>query len=133
MFARAGGPVKSGTSADSFVIINSGNVIIDNSWLWRADHTIGGQSKNLENPVTNGLIVNGNNVIAYGLAVEHVLGDMVVWNGNNGRTYFYQSEMPYDVKSDYTAKNFVSYRVSPKVTTHDAFGIGVYTFFLHTG
>ena len=37
---------------------------------------------------------------AYGLAVEHTLGDQVVWKGDGGRTYFYQSELPYDVTCD---------------------------------
>ncbi len=49
------------------------------------------------NPVATGIQVNGDNVIAYGLAVEHTLGNMVEWNGNQGRVYFYQSEYPYDV------------------------------------
>jgi len=66
------------------VTINSGNVVIDNTWLWRADHDITGDVVNSNNPVSHGITVNGDNVIAYGLAVEHVLEDQVVWNGNNG-------------------------------------------------
>jgi hypothetical protein len=31
--------------------------------------------------VDHGLIVNDDNVIAYGLFVEHTLEDMVIWNG----------------------------------------------------
>jgi hypothetical protein len=48
------------------------------------------------NPSANGLVVNGNNVTAYGLFVEHHQQYQVLWNGNGGRTYFYQSEIPYD-------------------------------------
>lgn len=33
------------------VIINSGYTILDNSWLWRADHTISGEVYNGNNPV----------------------------------------------------------------------------------
>jgi hypothetical protein len=29
--------------------------------------------------------------------VEHTLGDLLDWQGERGRTYFYQSELPYDV------------------------------------
>ena len=31
----------------------------------------------------------GDNVTAYGLAVEHTLGDLVWWGGNYGRVFFY--------------------------------------------
>lgn len=52
---------------------------------------------NSHNYVATGLEVNGNYVKAYGLFVEHTLGDMVSWNGEHGEVYFYQSELPYDV------------------------------------
>ena len=50
--------------------INSGNVIIDNVWLWRADHSIKGVVKNMENPVQTALQINGDNVTGYGLVVS---------------------------------------------------------------
>lgn len=56
--------------------VNSGNVVIDNTWLWRADHDVTGSVQNSNNPVQTGLVVNGDNVIAYGLKVEHTLGDL---------------------------------------------------------
>ena len=49
-----------------------------------------------QNTSANGLVVNGNNVTAYGLFVEHHQEYQVLWNGEGGRTYFYQSEIPYD-------------------------------------
>lgn len=79
------------------VQINSGYVIYDNSWLWRADHDIGGLVHNSKNYVANGIVIAGDHVTAYGLASEHTLEDLVVWNGNWGQTVFYQSEFPYDV------------------------------------
>ena len=97
---RVGGtndPNQYEVHADRQVQINSGNVILDDLWLWRADHHIAGQTKNSKNANKVGIEVNGDNVIAYGLAVEHTLEDLVRWNGNNGRVYFYQSELPYDV------------------------------------
>ena len=50
-----------------------------------------------QNPVLHGLVVNGDDVICYGLFVEHCQQYQTLWNGNGGRVYFYQSEMPYDV------------------------------------
>src|SRR6266542_4213599 len=70
------------------------DVIGDHLWLWRADHTYGvGWTTNT---AANGLIVNGDNVTMYGLFVEHYQQYQTIWNGNGGRTYFYQNELPYD-------------------------------------
>jgi len=43
---NATGDVK----VDTMVEIVSGNVIIDNTWLWRADHDVGGIVKDGRNP-----------------------------------------------------------------------------------
>jgi len=109
--------------------INSGYVVIDNTWFWRADHDVSGSVYASRNPVDTGFIVNGDNVTAYGLAVEHVLGEMTVWNGNYGKTYFYQSELPYDVDSDWQSKGYAGYTVADSVTHHEGYGIGVYSYF----
>jgi hypothetical protein len=60
--------------------------------MWRADHGAGASW--YDNMAQNGLVVNGDRVTAYGLFVEHYQQYQVLWNGNNGRTYFYQSELP---------------------------------------
>lgn len=74
--------------------------------------------------------MNGDHVTAYGLASEHCLKDLVSWNGNFGKVYFYQSEFPYDVtQENYGNFDFVSYRVGNQVTSHEAYGIGVYSYF----
>ena len=39
------------------------------------------------------LVVDGDDVTMYGLAVEHTLADLTSWQGERGRTYFYQSEV----------------------------------------
>ena len=122
IFARVGGAGNG--AADSMVTINSNNVIGDNAWLWRADHGAGNGWNDSKNK--NGLIVNGTNVTYYGLAVEHTQEYQTVWNANGGAVYFYQSEMPYDVPDG--QKGWASYKVAPNVTTHTAFGIGVYSF-----
>src|SRR5262249_16951595 len=114
----------------AFITINSSNVITDNFWLWRADHGPG-QGWN-SNPVKNGLIVNGNDVTCYGLFVEHTEEYQVMWNGENGRTYFYQSEIPYDPPKDWKSpsgrRGYASYKVADNVKNHEAFGLGVYAF-----
>ena len=69
-------------------------------------------------------------MIAYGLASEHTLANLVEWNGNNGRVYFYQSEFPYDVtQENYADKGYVSFKVNEKVTSLTAYGIGAYSYF----
>lgn len=130
VFARVGGPDTVEVQAEVMVEINSGNVIGDNLWLWRADHSVNGLVYNSYNPCTTGLKVTGDDVTMFSLAAEHTLGDLVSWSGNNGRTYFYQSEFPYDVtQANYGDKGFAGYRVGDDVTAHDAWGIGVYHYF----
>jgi hypothetical protein len=115
--------------------INSNDTIIDHTWIWRADHGKGvGWTGNLSD---NGLVVNGNDVTAYGLFVEHHQQFQVLWNGNHGRTYFYQSEIPYDPpdQQSYTSapgtNGWASYKVADAVTSHEAWGLGIYSVFRH--
>ena len=65
----------------------------------------------------------------YGLAVEHTLKDLTVWNGNNGATYFYQSELPYIVNQAQFPNNSSGYHVTDQVTSHQGWGVGVYSYF----
>jgi Carbohydrate binding module (family 6) len=112
--------------------INSSDVIGDDFWIWRADHTYGvGWTSNT---ATNGLIVNGANVTIYGLFVEHFQQYQTLWNGNGGRVYFYQSELPYDVPNQSSWMNgskngYTSYKVADSVTSHQAWGVGIYCYF----
>ncbi|WP_433616104.1 ricin-type beta-trefoil lectin domain protein [Dactylosporangium sp. CA-139114] len=112
--------------------INSNDVIGDHSWIWRADHGSGvGWTTNT---AQNGLVVNGNNVTFYGLFVEHYQQYQTIWNGNNGRTYFYQNEMPYDPPNQAAFMNgstqgWAAYKVADSVTTHEAWGLGSYCYF----
>jgi hypothetical protein len=131
VFLRVGGDVAG--KATQSLVVNSANVIGDDLWIWRADHGSGvGWTTNT---AANGLIVNGANVTMYGLAVEHYQAYQVTWNGNGGRTYFYQSEMPYDVPNNSSwspgggVLGYASYKVGAGVTSHQAWGLGVYCFF----
>ena len=130
IFIRVGGPAEG--SAISSMVINSNDVVIDHIWLWRADHGNGvGWTKNKG---ANGLIVNGENVTVYGLFNEHFQEYQTLWNGENGKVYFYQSEMPYDPPTAESWKHgntfgYASYKVSDNVKNHDAWGIGIYNVF----
>jgi len=133
VFFRDGGAAAGSTRIN--LLVNSNDTIIDHTWIWRADHGNGvGWTTNLSN---NGLVVNGNNVTAYGLFVEHHQQFQVLWNGNGGRTYFYQSEIPYDPpdQASFTSapgtNGWASYKVSDKVTSHEAWGLGIYSVFRH--
>ena len=101
-------------------------------WIWRADHGSGvGWTSNT---AQNGLIVNGTNVTFYGLFVEHFQQYQVIWNGNGGRTYFFQNEMPYDPPNQAAWMNggtqgWAAYKVGDAVTSHEAWGLGSYCFF----
>lgn len=130
IFARAGGAAAG--HADCFVTINSSDVVGDNFWLWRADHGAGaGWTRNKNR---NGLIVNGKDVTFYGLFVEHTQEYQTLWNADGGRVYFYQSEIPYDVPGQQVwshngEKGYASYKVADNVKTHEAWGLGVYSYF----
>jgi hypothetical protein len=133
VFFRVGGAGVG--KADVDLRVNANDTIIDHTWIWRADHGKGvGWDQNLSN---NGLVVNGDHVTAYGLFVEHHQQYQVLWNGNSGRTYFYQSEIPYDppTQSSFTSapgvNGWASYKVAGGVTTHEAWGLGVYSVFRH--
>jgi hypothetical protein len=130
VFFRVGGPHEG--SASHCLVINSNNVCIDHVWLWRADHGSGvGWDKN---KCANGLIVNGDNVTIYGLFNEHFQEYQTLWNGEKGRVYFYQSEMPYDPPTVDAWKHgetygYASYKVGDHVKNHQAWGIGIYNVF----
>jgi hypothetical protein len=133
LFFRVGGAGVGRAGVD--LRINSNDTIIDHTWIWRADHGAGvGWNSNVS---ANGLVVNGNNVTAYGLFVEHHQEFQVLWNGENGRTYFYQSEIPYDPpdQPSFTSapgvNGWASYKVADKVTHHEAWGLGIYSVFRH--
>lgn len=130
VFCRIGGGFPG--SADGCMEINSHDVIGDHFWLWRADHGNGvGWGENVSK---NGLVVNGDDVTIYGLFVEHFHQYQTVWNGNGGRVYFYQCEMPYDPPNQAAwqhdgVNGYAGYKVADTVTTHTAHGLGVYGAF----
>jgi hypothetical protein len=130
VFFRIGG-ATAGSATDSLVV-NSSDVILDDIWAWRADHGAGvGWTGNVAD---TGLVVNGNHVTAYGLAVEHYQKNEVVWNGQKGQDIFFQNEMPYDPPSQAawmsgSSDGYPAFVISPRVTSFSGYGMGSYCFF----
>ena len=132
VYFRVGGGKYAG-KVKSCVVINANNVIGDNFWVWRGDH-----STNVGwdvNTAPNGIIINGDNVIMYGLFVEHFQEYQTIWNGNGGKLYFYQSEMPYDAPSqkkykshDGKVNGYSSFKVADDVTSFEGYGLGIYCY-----
>lgn len=130
VFVRIGGagPGKATTSME----INSNDTIVDHTWLWRADHGDGvGWDTNRAD---YGLTVNGDNVLATGLFVEHFNKYDVQWNGENGKTIFFQNEKAYDAPNqaavqDGDTKGYAAYKVADSVNTHEGWGLGSYCNF----
>ena len=119
VYARIGGAVAGGATVS--VQLDSNDVICDNLWLWRADHGDDGTVGWTVNPADTGLLVNGDRVTAYGLAVEHYQKYEVLWNGNHGRTYFFQNEHPYDVPTQSawvhgSTNGYAAYKVADSVS-----------------
>ena len=131
VFFRIGGatPGKAKTS----LVVNSDNVLLDDIWAWRADH--GNGVGWTQNTADTGVIVNGDNVTAYGLFVEHYQRYEVIWNGQNGRVVFFQNEMPYDPPSQAAwmeapgVDGYPALKVADHVRSFHGYGMGSYSFF----
>jgi hypothetical protein len=131
VFFRVGGAAAG--KATTALIVNSNNVILDDIWAWRADHGNGvGWTANTSD---TGVIVNGDNVTAYGLFVEHFQKFNVNWNGNGGTDIFFQNELPYDVPSQAAwmeapgVDGYAAFKVADSVTSFSGYGMGSYSFF----
>jgi hypothetical protein len=129
VFFRIGGPHVG--KATVSLEVNSNNVILDNIWAWRADHGSGvGWDVNTAD---TGVIVNGDNVTATGLFSEHYQKYNTVWNGENGKTIFYQNELPYDAPNQAAWQHdgtlgWAGYKVADTVKTHELWGGGSYIY-----
>jgi hypothetical protein len=137
VFFRVGGAAVGRATVN--LRINSSDTIVDHTWIWRADHGVNQSVGWKINTSANGLVVNGDNVTVYGLFVEHHQEFQVVWNGNGGRVYFYQCEIPYDPpdQASYSSapgtNGWAAYKVADNVTSHEAWGLGVYSVFRNKG
>lgn len=95
---------------------------------------VGWKNQSPNNYATHGAIINGDRVSLYGLMCEHFGEYQTIWNGDDGYLVFYQSETPYDCPDQNSWKKgdqrddqgYASYKVDDDVSTHTAYGIGVY-------
>ena len=131
MFFRIGGAAAG--KATVSLEVNSDNTILDDTWAWRADH--GNGVGWTVNTADTGVIVNGDNVTAYGLFVEHYQKNEVIWNGNGGTVIFFQNEMPYDPPSQAAwiggpgVDGWPAFKVTDWVRSFSGYGMGSYSFF----
>ena len=136
---RAAGTSSSGSAArpparpTTSLVVNSDNVLLDDIWAWRADH--GNGVGWTANTADTGVVVNGDDVTAYGLFVEHYQKYEVIWNGQNGRVVFFQNEMPYDPPSQAAwmeapgVDGWAAFKVADDVSSFNGYGMGSYSFF----
>ena len=134
---RVGGTGRPGR-VEACLEINSNDVVVDHTWVWRADH--GGNTGWTANTARNGLVVNGDRVTCLGLFVEHFQEYDVLWNGEDGRTFFLQNEKCYDPPGNEAwmshggkKRGYAAYKVADGVKRHRALGLGVYDVFINTG
>jgi hypothetical protein len=136
VFFRIGGAETTPVSATVSLLDNADNSIIDDVWAWRADH--GNDVGWTQNKGDTGLVVTGNNVTAYGLAVEHYQKNEVTWSGQGGTDVFFQNELPYDppAQSDWmkspSQDGYPAFLVTPNVRTFQGYGMGSYVVFIDT-
>jgi hypothetical protein len=130
VFFRIGGATAG--KATVSLVVNSDNVVLDDVWAWRADHGNGvGWTLNTAD---TGVIVNGDDVTAYGLFVEHYQKTEVIWNGERGTVVFFQNEMPYDPPNQAAWREAPFYgwpalKVANSVSNFIGYGMGSYSFF----
>ncbi|MEU6064282.1 coagulation factor 5/8 type domain-containing protein [Streptomyces sp. NPDC047082] len=130
VFVRIGG--AGAGRATTSLVINNRHTIVDHTWVWRADHGTGiGWDTNRAD---YGVVVNGDDVLATGLFVEHFNKYDVQWYGRRGRTIFFQNEKAYDAPNQAAIQNgsvkgFAAYKVGDAVTAHEAWGLGSYCYY----
>ncbi|MGY1607937.1 glycosyl hydrolase family 28-related protein [Geodermatophilus sp. SYSU D00700] len=140
VYFRVGGPHVG--KVDTALEVNSDDVLVDHTWVWRADHGVepftegylGDTDRWRTNTGRVGAEVNGDRVTATGLFVEHFQTHNTVWNGEDGTTVLYQNELPYDPPSqaDWQQPDgtlgWAGYKVGDDVQRHELYGGGVYGY-----
>jgi hypothetical protein len=131
VFFRVGGPHVG--KATVSLEVNRENTILDDLWIWRADHGVPGSVGWTVNTADTGLVVNGDHVTATGLFVEHFQKYNVIWNGDSGEDIFFQNELPYDppTQADYQhdgVLGWAAFKVADAVQSFQGYGMGSYIF-----
>jgi hypothetical protein len=136
VFFRIGGAETTSTAATVSLLDGAPHSIIDDVWAWRADH--GNDVGWTANRAATGVEVTGDDVIAYGLAVEHYQKSEVSWAGQGGTDVFFQNELPYDPPSQAawrqsaTSDGYPAFQVGAGVKTFAGYGMGSYVVFIDT-
>ncbi len=136
VFFRIGGAETTPTSATVSLLDAAPHSIIDDVWAWRADH--GNDVGWTLNKGDTGLVVTGDDVTAYGLAVEHYQKSEVIWTGQGGTDVFFQNELPYDPPSQAdwnqsaTQLGYPAFEVGKNVKTFNGYAMGSYVVFINT-
>jgi hypothetical protein len=136
VFFRIGGAETTPVSATVSLLDNASDSIIDDLWAWRADH--GNDVGWTVNRGDTGVEVTGNDVTAYGLAVEHYQKNEVIWSGQGGTDIFFQNELPYDPPSQAdwmaspTQDGYPAFLVTNNVNSFQGYGMGSYVVFIDT-
>ncbi|MFJ2728380.1 coagulation factor 5/8 type domain-containing protein [Streptomyces collinus] len=130
VFVRIGG--AGAGRATTSMVINSRHTVVDHTWVWRADHGTGVGWET--NRADYGVVVNGDDVLCTGLFVEHFNKYDVQWNGQRGRTVFFQNEKAYDAPDQAAIRNgsvkgYAAYKVGDHVTSHEGWGLGSYCYY----
>jgi hypothetical protein len=131
VFFRVGGPHVG--KAIVSLLVNTDYTILDDLWIWRADHGVAGSVGWTVNTADTGLVVTGDHVTATGLFVEHFQKYNVIWAGNHGEDIFFQNELPYDppTQADYEhdgVLGFAAFKVTDNVRSFQGYGMGSYIF-----
>lgn len=118
--------------ATTTAVIDQDHVLIDGSWMKRADS---GWETSLAD---HGLIVDGNSVSVYGMWLEHYQKTQILWNGDGGRVVFLQNEPPYDPPSgagwrNGTREGYPFLKVANEVTSFTADGVHTWARFNAAG
>ncbi len=136
VFFRIGGAATTKVGATISLLDNASQSIIDDVWAWRADH--GNDVGWTVNTGDTGVVVTGDDVTAYGLAVEHYQKNEVIWTGQGGTNVFFENELPYDPPSQSawmespTQDGYPAFLVAPYVKTFQGYGMGSYVSFIET-
>jgi len=136
VFFRVGGAETTSTSAAVSLLDGAPHSVIDDVWAWRADH--GNDVGWTANVAATGVEVTGDDVTAYGLAVEHYQKTEVSWTGQGGTDVFFQNELPDDPPSQAawrqsaTEDGYPAFQVGAGVKTFQGYGMGSYVVFTDT-
>ena len=137
VFFRIGGAESTPVSATVSLLDNAPDSILDDVWAWRADH--GNDVGWTSNTASTAVVVTGDDVTSYGLAVEGYQKNEVIWSGQHGTDVFFENQLPEDPPSQQawmassTHDGYPAFLLTNNVKTFQGYGMGSYVVFVETG